>query len=187
MSHIKSIIVFAAIYIGVSFTNLCNAQIGHMESETNYWYAFIDGLYVDAAAGLNTVGNSAITNFNMEFGDSLIITLGGMRTWDRYSNYILSSDYFASAGYILKKKKSVSTFSAGLGYGMYKEYSYDFTSNQLFVSNYNRVGLVVQGKFYYCPLKFIGFGVQIFADVNSYQTNGAIMFSIAIGKLNYLY
>jgi hypothetical protein len=186
MTYFKSLIAFATVLIGLSLTNVCNAQIGHMESERDYWYAFINGLYVDGAVGMNTIGNSAITNLNLQLGDSTIITLGAMRTWDKYSKYVISSDYFATAGYIIKKKKTVSTFSAGLGYGMYKEYIFEYPST-LIINNYNRIGIAVQGKFYYCPLKFIGIGVEIFADVNSYQTNGAIMFSIAIGKLNYLY
>lgn len=168
-------------------TNFSYSQIGHMESEKDYWYAFIDGMYVDAAAGMSTIGKSAIGNVNCQFGDSLIIGLGAIRTWEKYSAYTLGTDYFATAGYIIKKKKSVSTFSAGLGYGMYKDYSLNANTNQLEFVNYNRIGIAVQGKFYWCPLKFLGIGGQIFADVNSYKTNGAIMFSIAIGKLNYLY
>ncbi len=191
MPNLKSLFVFVLIYIGVAAANQSYAQIGHQESEKDYWYAYIDGLWADGGYGLSTIGKSAITNFNMQFGDSTLVTLGASKTWEHYSNYIRASDYYAMAGYIFKKKSSVSAFQAGLSYSMMKDYRLDFSNNSVYpaliTNSYNRIGIAIQGKFYYCPMKFLGIGINVFADVNPHQTHGSLLFSIAIGKLNYLY
>ncbi len=187
MNYFKSLRLFILLISGLVITAHSYAQIGHQESEKPYWYAFIDGLWVDAGAGLSTIGKSIISDVNMQFGDSTLITIGASRTWARASNYIRSSDYYATAGYIIKKKKTVSAFQAGLSYSMMRDYYYDYNLLSLITEKSDRVGIAVQGKFYYCPIKSVGFGVHIFADVNSHQTHGSILFSIAIGKLNYLY
>lgn len=168
-------------------TNQSHAQIGHEESEKPLWYAFINGLWFDAGYGFSTLGKAAISNGSIQIGDSTLISIGASRTWGRYSNFIRATDYFAMAGYVIKKKYSVSAFQAGVSYSMMKDYSYNSNTFVLTTTDYNKLGIAVQGKFYWCPAKAIGLGLNIFADVNPNQTHGALLFSIAIGKLNYLY
>ena len=106
MNLLKSFLVIALLTFAAKF-DTCTAQIGHQESEKDYWYAYIDGLWADGGLGLSSIGKAAITDFNFQFGDSLLFTLGGSKTWERASNLIRATDYFATAGYIIKKKKSI--------------------------------------------------------------------------------
>ncbi|MEI6817698.1 MAG: hypothetical protein WCL14_13900 [Bacteroidota bacterium] len=187
MKYLRRITLLLLIYMGTSVANRSFGQVGHMESEKDYWYMSIQGLWVDGGVGYSTFGYGGITNLNLQFTDSVVFCIGAARSWNESSKFIKCSDYYATAGYIIKKKRSVATFTGGLGYGQYNDSYYNLTTYKIDYTHTNRIGLAIQGKFFYMPTNFLGFGIQVFADANSHQTNGSIMFSIAIGKMNYNY
>lgn len=138
-------------------------------------------LWIDGGVGYSTLGVGAIGNITYQPIDSFIVSVGAAGSWDNGTFIVQSREYYATTGLVFKGKKSVASFELGPSYGYYYDTEPDISTQQLITTEYRKVGLAIQGKFFYTPIKYFGIGVQIFADVNSYQTAGSICLCIAIG------
>jgi len=177
MKYLKSLVLLFLIYIAAP--NLCFSQFEI--SEIPEGFPTRHSMWVDGGVGYSTLGEGAIANITYQPVDSFIVSIGAAGSWDIGTKIVQSREYYATGGLVFKGKKSVATFELGPSYGFYYNVQPDFTTQQIIINESSKAGLAIQGKFFYTPIKYCGIGVQIFADINGYQTAGSICLCLAFG------
>ena len=177
MKYLKSLFLLLLIYLAAP--KVCYSQFEI--SETPEGFPTRHSFWVDGGVGYTTLGSGAIGNITYQPLDSFIVSVGAAGSRDLATHLVQSMEYYATGGLVFKGKKSVASFELGPSYGAYFHYEPDFNTHLLITTEYRKTGLAIQGKYFYTPIKYFGIGVQIFADINGYQTAGQISLCLAFG------
>jgi hypothetical protein len=177
MKYLKSFALLLLIYIAAPKVCFSQFEISEIPEGFPTRHSF----WVDGGVGYSTLGEGAIANITYQPIDSFIVSIGAAGSWDLGTAVIQSREYYATGGLVFKGKKSVASFELGPSYGFYYLSQPDPSTFTVTTTETSKIGLAVQGKFFYTPIKYFGIGVQIFADINGYQTAGQISLCVAIG------
>ena len=179
MKYLKSFTLLLLIYIAAPKISYAQFEI----SEIPEGFPTRHSMWVDGGVGYSTLGEGAIANITYQPIDSFIVSIGAAGSWDLGTKVVQSREYYATGGLVFKGKKSVASFELGPSFGYYYTTQPDPTTFTIITTETKNIGLAIQGKFFWTPIKYCGIGIQIFADINGHQTAGQIALFLALRKL----
>ncbi len=141
----------------------------------------INGIWADGGLGYCTYGTSMMVNVNLEVRNNKMLMIGYTHNGDKHFNNIQADDYFILIGRIKKYRLARACVGAGLSYG-FDNVELQTTYPYLPMKK-PHIGIQIEGKMYFTPIKYAGIGLGIYTNINYNSTFGGIVVSVALGKI----
>ncbi len=151
------------------------------------------GVWVNGGLGLSSLGSVGLSaNLSVQYGEILFSmrTTRNIESLDVFTRNIVLNDSGLLIGFATEKSELHSSVAIGVAlvtgyqfeplnpfplvFGNGGEEGHDITS---------KIGIPIEAQFFLRPSSFLGFGVYMYADINTVESFAGITLSLQLGKL----